>query len=495
MLVKESQKPRVHPGGTGGHGKAAALVTETVHVFISLLHIRLQFINLHFWRGLHQGPGCRMSAQPINGGIPAGACQVMCDFMRHKISIIKSAHAQSITSPARRRLTPCFHCTTCLQAVLVASEQLPEGTPQIRGHDFNICNDLDSLMASMLSTGLQASALGQAVAEVNRMLDWRLSDEALLPADDPCPDPDQRAATRCKIFLGYTSNLVSAGVREHVRFLVQHRLVDVVVTTAGGIEEDLIKCMGPTFLGDFHLKGADLRRRGLNRVGNMLVPNSNYCKFEDWVMPIFDAMLEEQGQPPAGGEPDADPVLWTPSRMIARLGAEINHPDSICYWAARNGIPIFCPALTDGSLGDMLYFHSYKNPGLVLDIVQDIRLMNDQALKATPRKTGVIILGGGVPKHHICNANLMRNGADFAVYLNTAQEFDGSDSGARPDEAVSWGKIKAEAKPVKVYGDASILFPLLVSQTFAKRVSAGDKATAAAAAAEAVEKSEQGLVP
>jgi len=107
--------------------------------------------------------------------------------------------------------------------------------------------------------------------------------------------------------------------------------------------------------------------------------------------------------------------------------------------------------------------------------------MNDHALKAAPRKTGIIVLGGGVPKHHICNANLMRNGADFAVYLNTAQEFDGSDSGARPDEAVSWGKIRPEAKAVKVYGDASILFPLLISQTFAKelvlRQKSGDELT------------------
>ena len=80
----------------------------------------------------------------------------------------------------------------------------------------------------------------------------------------------------------------------------------------------------------------------------------------------------------------------------------------------------------------------------------------------------MLILGGGVPKHHICNANLMRNGADYAVYVNTAQEFDGSDSGARPDEAKSWGKIRPNANPVKVYGDATIIFPLLVSQTFAK---------------------------
>jgi deoxyhypusine synthase len=63
----------------------------------------------------------------------------------------------------------------------------------------------------------------------------------------------------------------------------------------------------------------------------------------------------------------------------------------------------------------------------------------------------------------------MRNGADYSVYVNTAQEFDGSDAGARPDEAISWGKIKIDADPVKVHGDATILFPLLVAQTFAKR--------------------------
>lgn len=76
--------------------------------------------------------------------------------------------------------------------------------------------------------------------------------------------------------------------------------------------------------------------------------------------------------------------------------------------------------------------------------------MNSEAVHATPRKTGMIILGGGIPKHHICNANMMRNGADYAVFINTGQEFDGSDSGARPDEAVSWGKIRGSAKTVKV---------------------------------------------
>tara|TARA_B110001450_G_C17569013_1_gene459995 strand:- start:320 stop:1006 length:687 start_codon:yes stop_codon:yes gene_type:complete len=160
--------------------------------------------------------------------------------------------------------------------------------------------------------------------------------------------------------------------------------------------------------------------------------------------------------------------VWTPSKVIHRLGKEINNEDSVLYWAAKNDIPVFCPALTDGSVGDMLYFHSYKRSGFVLDINEDIRGINDLAVRS--HATGMIILGGGLVKHHTCNANLMRNGADFSVYVNTGQEFDGSDSGASPDEAISWGKIKITANPVKVSCDATIAFPLIVSQTFAKDV-------------------------
>ncbi|XP_058583893.1 deoxyhypusine synthase isoform X2 [Neofelis nebulosa] len=268
----------------------------------------------------------------------------------------------------------------------------------------------------------------------------------------------RRPLTGCTIFLGYTSNLISSGLRETIRYLVQHNMVDVLVTTAGGVEEDFIKCLAPTYLGDFSLRGKELRENGINRIGNLLVPNDNYCKFEDWLMPILDQMVLEQ---------NTEGVKWTPSKMIARLGKEINNPESVYYWAQKNHIPVLSPALTDGSLGDMIFFHSYKKPGLVLDIVEDLRLINTQAIFA--KRTGMIILGGGVVKHHIANANLMRNGADYAVYINTAQEFDGSDSGARPDEAVSWGKIRVDAQPVKVYADASLVFPLLVAETFAQK--------------------------
>jgi len=173
--------------------------------------------------------------------------------------------------------------------------------------------------------------------------------------------------------------------------------------------------------------------------------------------PILDTMLEEQ---------QTQGTVWSPSTMIHRLGKEINNEESVYYWCYKNNIPVFCPALTDGSIGDMIYFHSYRKEGLVLDIASDIRRMNDHAIRAP--KTGVVILGGGVVKHHILNANLMRNGADFAVFVNTGQEFDGSDAGARPDEAISWGKLRLDSKPVKLYADATLVFPLIVAETFAK---------------------------
>lgn len=144
---------------------------------------------------------------------------------------------------------------------------------------------------------------------------------------------------------------------------------------------------------------------------------------------------------------------------------------------------MFCPAITDGSLGDMIYFHSYRNPGLIIDVAGDIRAINDHALGA--KKTGMIILGGGVVKHHTCNANLMRNGADFAVYINTGQEYDGSDAGASPDEAVSWGKIRVDANPVKLHADATLVFPFIVASTFAKHWEPREEAGGAAPGAEA----------
>lgn len=336
-------------------------------------------------------------------------------------------------------------------AVLSASEPLPDGMPIVRGYDFSdSATDYNRLLESYATSGFQATHFGQAVDIINSMLSWRPSPEQIKDGASP--------GAKCTIFLGYTSNLVSSGIRETICFLTKHKLIDVIVTSAGGVEEDLIKCLGDTGVASFSLNGARLRERGLNRIGNLLIPNDNYCKFEDWINPILDEALQHQRD---------KGTVYSPSSLIALLGERINNEESICYWASKNDIPIFCPALTDGSLGDMLFFHSYKSPGLIVDLVQDIRNINRIAINA--KATGMIILGGGVVKHHIANANLMRNGSDFAVYVNTGHEFDGSDAGASPEEAISWGKIKPDARKTKVCADATLVFPLLVAQTFAKR--------------------------
>eukprot|EP01129_Flabellula_baltica_P010976 TRINITY_DN4716_c0_g1_i1.p1 TRINITY_DN4716_c0_g1~~TRINITY_DN4716_c0_g1_i1.p1 ORF type:complete len:387 (-),score=93.06 TRINITY_DN4716_c0_g1_i1:14-1129(-) len=345
--------------------------------------------------------------------------------------------------------------------VLVESTTMPEGSPIVKGPDFNEGVDYSKIFDNYVNIGFQAMNLGLAIEEVNRMINWRMSDEEV-KEDDDITDPEERKKVRCTIFLGYTSNMVSSGVREIIRYLVQHKMVDAMVTTCGGIEEDFMKCFNPHYLGDFKLKGSNLRKVGLNRIGNLLVPNNHYVDFEDFVMPILDEMYKEQKE---------EGTIWTPSTLIDRLGKEIDNEESIYYWAHKNNIPVFCPGITDGSLGDMLYMHSFKQPdyekdAFIVDVVRDIRKLNSLAVWAP--KSGMIILGGGIIKHHICNANLMRNGADYSVYINTGQEFDGSDSGASPEEAISWGKIKIDAQPVKVSCDATIAFPILVGNTFAK---------------------------
>ena len=360
-------------------------------------------------------------------------------------------------------------------AVLKQSIPVPDSFVEIKGIDYSKDSAYNmkavDLIESMKNMGFQASSVSQACEIINGMRSWRGKHIDSLPEHERTGEFDDEGYQKSTIFMGYTSNLISSGLRDTLRFLVQHKMVSAIVSSAGGIEEDLIKVLAPTYMGEFSLPGKGLRDQGMNRIGNLLVPNDNYCKFEEWIVPILDKCLEEQeeGMKKMGSDGlNADsPACWTPSKLINRLGKEINDESSVLYWAHKNDIPVFCPALTDGSIGDMLFFHTFKaSPQQIrLDIVADIRKLNSMSMAAS--NAGMILLGGGLIKHHICNACLKRNGADYAVYINTGQEFDGSDAGARPDEAISWGKIKAEAKQVKVYADASIVFPLIVAATFA----------------------------
>lgn len=228
-------------------------------------------------------------------------------------------------------------------AVLLPSAPVSDTAVSVQGPDFDQPQTLQSLLQSYERIGFQANSFGKAINIVNQMVcvsgchsttteqtlkrTWRLSHEPISEDDsEEYHDPGLRASTRCNIFLGYTSNLISSGLREVIRFLVKHNHVSAIVTTAGGIEEDFIKCLGKTYIADFNLDGADLRKKGMNRIGNLIVPNDNYCKFEDWLTPILDAMLLEQKK---------TGYIWTPSSVIRRLGKEINNEESIYYWAYK----------------------------------------------------------------------------------------------------------------------------------------------------------------
>lgn len=306
---------------------------------------------------------------------------------------------------------------------------------KIKGYDFDKQANSEEIISSLSTSGFQASHLGRAIEITNEMI-----------------------REKAFIFLGYTSNMISSGNRDIIRWLTEHRKINVLVTTTGGIEEDIIKCLGDFYLGDFRAEGAKLREKGINRIGNIFVPNDRYVDFEKFLQPILEELYQEQKE---------KGVPVTPLKIIYKMGEKINNKQSIYYQAFKNQIPVYCPCITDGAIGDNVYFFKFKHPDFILDVSEDVKWFNDTTVGL--KKSGALILGSGIVKHSILNANMLRNGLDYSVYINTAQEYDGSDAGALPEEAVSWGKILPNAKTVKVFADATIVFPLLVNQTFAKK--------------------------
>lgn len=314
--------------------------------------------------------------------------------------------------------------------------------PKIEGHNFEEGSDINKILDSLNTTGLQATELGKAI-EVTK---------AMIREDVP-------------IFLSFTSNMVSSGVREHIKYLVKHKKVSVLVTAAGGIEEDAIKARMPFRIGDFNAKGEALFDSGVSRIGNIFATNEHYSYFEFFIRKVFDKLLSEKTKD--------NICIVTPSDIAHTMGRimeeekEYDEKSSILYYAYKNQIPIFCPGIVDGAIGDMLYFYKKTHPNFILDTSKDHEKIIDYTINC--EKTAAIILGGGIAKHYVLNANIFKEGLDYAVYISTAQGYDGSDSGGNIDEAVSWAKIKTHASTAKVYSDASIAFPLLIAGSFAKK--------------------------
>ncbi len=249
-----------------------------------------------------------------------------------------------------------------------------------------------------------------------------------------------------KIFLTFTSNMVTSGLRGFFAQLIKFKIPQVIVTTVGGIEEDIMKARGEKFIiGRFDSDDVELHEKGLNRVGNIFIKNESYMRFEDMVLSFLGKLYKKKKR-------------WAVSDMLREIGLMLDDEDSILYQAAKNDVPIFCPAITDGAFGFHLYLFQQEHKDFIVDVVKDFG--NIILCTSHDEKKGVITLGGGISKHHAILSTLLNGGADYAVYMTTAHRSSGRMSGATTQEAKSWGKIKDDSDAATVIGDVTILFPL-----------------------------------
>ncbi|MBI2106671.1 deoxyhypusine synthase family protein [Candidatus Woesearchaeota archaeon] len=251
-----------------------------------------------------------------------------------------------------------------------------------------------------------------------------------------------------KIFLTFTSNMVTSGLRGFFAQLIKLKIPYAIVTTVGSIEEDIMKAHGEKFIiGKFNSDDVSLYEKGINRVGNLFISNESYMKFEDLINPILTNLYNKKNR-------------WTVSEMLREIGLTLNDENSILYQASKNNVPIYCPAITDGAFGFHLYLFQQKHKDFIVDVVQDFG--NILLSISQDDKKGLISLGGSISKHHAILASLLNGGLDYAVYMTTASSKSGSMSGATTEEAKSWGKIKDDSDASTVIGDVSITFPLMM---------------------------------
>lgn len=281
------------------------------------------------------------------------------------------------------------------------------------------------LVSKFPSLGFQASKLAQAIDIANRM-----------------------KKDNATIYITFTANMVATGLRGLFAEMCKRKYVDIVITTAGALEHDFIRAHAKYGLGDFVMDDAKLHKKKINRIGNVLVPTANYMLFEEKITPIFEKLWQ-------------DKKVVSPSELARAMGEDLKDEGSFLYWCAKNRIPVFCPGITDGAIGLQTYFFRQKRKDFGIEVTKDITSMLSLTLSA--EKTGGIILGGGISKHHAIGANIVRGGFNYAIYMTTSQPWDGSLSGARSSEAVSWGKISESANHVTVDAEATLAFPLLVA--------------------------------
>jgi deoxyhypusine synthase len=249
--------------------------------------------------------------------------------------------------------------------------------------------------------------------------------------------------------LSFTGNIVSTGLRGVLAQLVRSGWFHAVITTCGALDHDIARSTGGGYYkGDWGYDDSMLRSAGIHRLGNVLIPIENYgLQVEKFTRSLLEDIAKISKK-------------WSVSDLLLEAGRRISDKYSILNAAYERRVPIFVPGVYDGAFGSQIVFNHHAL-GLELDLIRDEKKIIE--LVVSSRRLGALIIGGGISKHHTIWWAQLREGLDYAIYLTTAVEYDGSLSGAHPREAISWGKIKPGAKSLVVYGDATITLPLVVA--------------------------------
>ncbi|MFQ6105593.1 MAG: deoxyhypusine synthase [Candidatus Hydrothermarchaeaceae archaeon] len=260
---------------------------------------------------------------------------------------------------------------------------------------------------------------------------------------------EEMVLKKATIFLGLSGPLVPGGMRNIITDLIDSGYVNVVVASGANIVHDMIEAFGGRhYVGSFSADDSKLRDKNLGRMGNILTKFSDFEVFEKRVQDILSSIDVNKRRNLSIKE-----LIW-------EIGSRIGDKNSFLRAAYEKKVAIFAPAVTDSMLGLQMFFFSQQNT-LILNAVKDMGDLADIVFKA--RKTGAIILGGGVTKHYILGSNTLREGIDYGIQIGMEREDTGSVSGARLEEGISWAKARKNSRVVSVVGDVTVLFPLLVA--------------------------------
>ena len=251
----------------------------------------------------------------------------------------------------------------------------------------------------------------------------------------------------CLKFLSFVAAITSTGLRGVIKDMIKKKWFDVVITTCGALDHDIARHFSNYNQGSFTMDDAELTKQNIHRLGNVLVPMESYGPIIEEKMQSF---LEEEY---------AKGTREMSTEDICRMIGSHLGEDSFLYWAYKNNVKVIVPGIVDGAVGSQIWMFSQKHADFKLNIIKDSDTLAGLIFKA--KKSGALMLGGGISKHHTLWWNQYRSGLDFAVYITTAQEFDGSLSGALVREAISWGKVTQDAKQTTIHAELTTVLPFL----------------------------------